>query len=167
MKASSICLFFLLFLLWFYLLGLSQPICLPTSLFPPQSLGGLNFFLQYSSILPFYNVQTEGTSDVSRERQNKRDFIISTVVSANGDRENWLVRCQTESLCRAQPSFPQCFPSALLTQPSLCFLEEYRPPFSFSKYFLLPSPAFLSPLFFLPAFLPEIFTFFLYVLSSL
>lgn len=46
------------------------------------------FCLQYSSILPFYNVQTEGTSDVSRERQNKRDFIISTVVSANGDREN-------------------------------------------------------------------------------
>lgn len=106
---------------------------------PSQSLSGFYLCLQYSSISPFYNVQTEGMFDVSRERQNKGDIIIPIVAFSNWDRENWLVQCQTESLCRAESSFPQCFPSAFLTQPSLCFLEEYHPPFSRLNtfYFLL------------------------------
>lgn len=50
---------------------------------PSQSLGGFYLCLQYSSILTFYNVQTEGMSDVSRERENKGDIIIPIVAFAN------------------------------------------------------------------------------------
>lgn len=98
-------------------------------------------------------------SDVSRERENKGDIIIPIVAFANWDRENWLVQCQTESLCRAEPSFPQRFPSAFLTQPSLCFLEEYHPPLSrLNTFCFLLLPFSLCYSFFL-SFLPQIFTF--------